>query len=211
MIRLSMETNIREYSRALDDLGRSQMPFVAAQTMNDLAFGARGKLVEATKRALTIRRARVLKGYRVKKATKRAPVADLGSLDWYMRDQVLGGIRRPRRAKALAVPTEALRPSKSASIGRAKRPGALLAKAGPRAPFILNTRKGEVIARRKGRKGKTQVEILYGFEPQVRIVGRVDMGGIAAREAATQTRKIYGRQMRRAIATTRRRFPKAAA
>lgn len=77
-----------------------------------------------------------------------------------------GGTKLPK-GTSVAVPTWQVRPKGSTKILRGPmRPRALLASD---KAFILDTPKGKVIARLKGKKN---LEILYGLEPRVEIKKR---------------------------------------
>lgn len=99
---------------------------------------------------------------------KTAKASDLAGVIWtnagWLEPHEKGGTKIPK-GKSVAVPTWQLRPKGSTKILRTQiRPKALLASG---KAFILNTPKGRVIARLKG-KGQ-RLEILYGLEPRVRL------------------------------------------
>lgn len=68
------------------------------------------------------------------------------------------------RGRSLAVPTDEVRRNKRMIIPRAQRPKGLGAKA-----FVIQTKKGPVLATRRGRGKAKKLVILYSLEPRVRI------------------------------------------
>jgi len=104
-------------------------------------------------------------------ATKANPEAQIIARDDFLARHELGGIKRPRSGRALAIPQDELG-APGGIIGASFRPRAVLAKPGvfrttlprPGAPL-------EVIARqvRKGKGGGQRLRVLYVFAPEAKI------------------------------------------
>lgn len=156
----------------------TKLPFTTAQVMKQVNFGtARGLTqtakdgqaasVSEIKEKFTTRgnwfNQNMRHGIRIKSAKPADLKADVHTdADW-LEPHERGGTKTGR-GNRLGVPTFAMRPRGSKKILSARlRPKALLA-AGK--AFIMQTPRGEVIARVKG---KDRVEVLYGLEPSVKI------------------------------------------
>ena len=98
---VNIETNIEEVTKHLTIIQKKQIPFAAAQALNDTAFGLKkamsnkaDKTFEGGARPFTKR------GFLVEKADKRNLVAELyieKRRAEYMDKEIEGGVRRPKK------------------------------------------------------------------------------------------------------------------
>lgn len=145
-----------------------QITFGTAVGLTNTAKDAQKASVDAIKSTFTTRgtwfQQNMKHGIKITPATKANLQAAVHTLADWLEIHEKGGTKTPR-GRNLTVPSFAIRPRGSRKIIRAaQRARALLASG---KAFILDTPKGEVIARQRGRGGR--LEVLYGLEPQVKI------------------------------------------
>lgn len=102
-------------------------------------------------------------GIRIKPATPADPSAEVRTnADWLLPHEE--GKNKTARGGNIAIPTDQVRRNKRLIIPRGQRPRGLGAKA-----FVLQTKKGPVLAQRISRGKRKGLVILYGLKPSVRI------------------------------------------
>lgn len=102
-------------------------------------------------------------GIKIKPATKTDVQAEIRTLADWLEPHETGRNKTPRGAN-LAVPTDQVRRNKRAIIARAQRPKGLADKV-----FVLQTKRGPVLAQRIKKGKRKGLVVLYGLEKQVRI------------------------------------------
>lgn len=156
-----VKKSIKQLSRRLRDLARTQIPFALSKMLNDTAFDVRHDTVNRVyPNAFQVRNRRFAgSAFRVKRATKRmleAHVFDRFNKDWLAR-QVTGGTKTAR-ARYLTVPVAASRSARGTRDPRTYSKS-----------FIGKTRDGrKAIFQRFGRGGKN-VRMLFALKPSVTI------------------------------------------
>ena len=135
-----------------------------------------------------IRNRRVSQGIRIKPATKREPVAELGSIDDFMVLQETGGVRKPRSSSRLAVPTAEIKRTATGRIPAAKRPRKLLAR---RNVFV---HRGTIFQRTKA-----GLKALFVLTPSARIEPRLGLRITAQRVAERRLFRNFVKAMGRAL------------
>lgn len=164
------------------DTAVKQLPFATSQAINDVAYMVRNNVRDEMPRRFTIRREWVTRQVDVvERATKDKPNALVGpkpQVDFLARQQT-GGAKLPR-GNWIAIPTKAVRRTKSQLISKGDRPGALGEKVHVervgRSTFLALT--GEKGARaRRGASG-TRLRLLYLLAPRAQLEPRLGLSEI---------------------------------
>ena len=208
MLAVNVSSNYKQLSRSLDQLGRKQLPFAFAKTLNQ-TMKAVGKYTVARTypQAFDVRnksffKAAMFTGDAVRWATKtklRASARDRfdrGNLQLH----ATGGTKRARSGR-MAIPSR---------YTKARRgPKGVRKNLRPRA--VVDTPKGyidrdgprDAIFQRYGRGGK-QVRLLYVLQPSAKITKRFRFYEDAERITRAVSPKLFSRNFSHAIRTARR-------
>ncbi len=209
MLTVNVSSNYKKLSRSLDQVGKKQLPFAFAKTLNQTMKAVEKYTVARTyPRAFDVRnraffRAAMFTGSAVKRATKtklRVSVRDRfdrGNLQLH----TTGGTKRARSGR-IAIPSRSVG-SRRLKSGKVKP--ALL----PRT--VVNTPKGfidrdgprDAIYQRYGRGGK-QVRLLYVLHRSARIPKRFRFYEDAERITRQVSPKLFARNFAHAVKTARR-------
>lgn len=131
MIDLELDIFIDDVLERLDAMGR-EAPFILAKALTKTAQVAQMAVRGNLPRDFTIRNQAVVRGIRIRPATKANLEAAVGTVDAFLVQHETGGTKLPRAHSTLAIP-DARRPSGSirrraqGSIASGTRPAALLA------------------------------------------------------------------------------------
>lgn len=164
------------------DTAVKQLPFATSQAINDVAFMVRSNVRDEMPRRFTIRRDWVTRQVDVvQKATKDKPNALVGpkpQVDFLARQQT-GGAKLPR-GNWIAIPTQAVRRTKSQMISKADRPAALgnrvhVERVGRSTFLALTGTKGAKA--RKGASGN-RLRLLYLLVPRAQLEPRLGLSEI---------------------------------
>lgn len=203
---LSIKADVDAAERMLSDIGRKQLPFATAMALNDTAADVKEREERGieqefdrptpfTKRALYVRR-----------ATKSRLAAQVGVKPVqaeYLRLQVTGGVRRPKR-RALVVPA-------GARLNRyGNLPKGALGRLGKRAN-VFATSQGKRraahlppgIYQRTGGRAGGRVKMLVAFEPRASYAARWQFHPVAMRRARAVFFDHFVGRMRQAMATAK--------
>lgn len=107
-MQISTQIEIKKVSRFIAGVHKKQIPFAAAQALNDTAAQARLEAMDKMARYIDRPTPWTKKGIIYKRANKRTLFAEVVILDnrWkYLKHQVQGGVRHPAN-RAIAVPVE---------------------------------------------------------------------------------------------------------
>ena len=162
-----IKTNAIEVAREISDFSK-QTPFAIARALTWTAKDAQERIKQELPFRFTLRNNWVRSGIRIKpaKKTQRIPTAVVGTPDWFMREQELGAIRRPKKSKLLAVPMRGVRRTKRGTITKANKPRALLRK--PK--HFINTKNGTpILWRRRFKYKRYPIIPLWRFVPKAKI------------------------------------------
>jgi hypothetical protein len=150
---------------------RSQIPFASAVALTKTAKHGQTAVLSKLRENFEIRNNWAEPsskfGVKITPAKKNDLKAEVYTRAGWMAKQEAGGTHLPRQ-KALAVPTENVKRNKKQIIPRAQRPGMLRTQGS----FILQTKRGGVIAMRKKVRKRSELTVLYGLEPSVKIKAR---------------------------------------
>jgi len=177
-VRIRVFEDVARFAKATDDLGRRQIPFALARALTMTARDAQTDVRSDLPRRFTIRTPRVPKGIRITPATKAKPEAIIGSIDWFMKDQEIGGTRRGK-CHRIAVPVN-VRRTKRDIVAKSMRPTPLRDK--PKV-FMVRTANGAGIIRRQGRE-RYPVEVMYWLKRDVRITPAMGFKGTTSATVA---------------------------
>lgn len=164
--------------------------FISSRVAKQIEFGVSLGLNKFAQKQVSIERQRAeatftLRNQWVKKGItfnpshknqKPAPIAVIGHRDDYMVRQETGGTKRPTEGGSHVAVPAAIRKSKSKRITKRNRPRALLANTGATRPaFIQTIAPGKVaIVRRKRKRSRFPLEILYFLPTKTRVPKRLD-------------------------------------
>lgn len=201
----------RAFTRFMTKEAKRQIPFVRAQTLTGVAGAAKDEMEKQFNRVFTIRKRGLLKQIRIERANKRDGANMASSV--FVPEQAgsgkllprfdlheKGGKIRPRR-KLIAIPTKALKRSKSGGVTKTNRPTALLNK---RKHFIQASRNGSLgIYKRSGKK-KFPVQRLYTLVKQAKIRPTLRWEATAEAVARKEFSKRWETNMKKALSTAKR-------
>lgn len=201
---ITVNTDIPEFLDHWDEW-RRQVPYAASKALNAVAAVAREEVQGALPDTFTLRSDRIAKGIQTNRATKRNPVAEVGSLDEFMARQALGGVKKAKGA-TMAVPQVGRgrpRTTLAAKTPPSKWPGALRAKGGKRKPFLVRSKSGKAaLVRRRGKK-RLPLVVLYMFADEVKIQARWPLEDQVAKVVGERWAKAAEDAMMEAIETAR--------
>lgn len=200
MITLTIDSNIPDVIRQLDDVRQRQVPFAIALALTTLAVDAQKGVRGNLPRRFTIRRSWVSQGIRTRRATKQRPESSVFTLDEFMVLQEEGGEKRPRR-KHLALPAERT----ARVIPRSKRPRAVLQK--PRvfiAPVMSGKKVGGLgVFQRRG-KARYPIQFLWRLHPDAaKVNARFHFEGDVHDVVKSGFKRRFGEALGRALASAK--------
>jgi len=207
MLTVNVSSNYKKLSRSLDQVGRKQLPFAFAKTLNQTMKAVEKYTVARTyPRAFDVRnraffKAAMFTGSAVKRATKtKLRVSardrfDRGNLQLH----ATGGTKRARSGR-ISIPSRYTKATRGArGVRKALRPRA-----------VVNTPKGfidrdglrDAIYQRYGRGGK-QVRLLYVLHRSAKIRKRFRFYEDAERITRSVSPKLFRKNFSQAIRTAR--------
>jgi hypothetical protein len=172
MLTLSVQTDIERQAQRLRSLTEAkQLRFAATVAVNRAAYEVQREVRGNMPSRFTIRRQWVVQGIRVERATPAKIEATVYSRDKFMALQELGGPKSPLR-NYLAIPTKAVRRTKTDIIRKADRPAALGDKV-----HIVEVKGNKYLALKKARKGRNgnELRLLYLLVPRAQIHERLGL------------------------------------
>lgn len=190
---LSVQSDLLKAMTKLRSITEAQqLRFAAAKALTQTAYEVQKEVRGNMPSRFTLRRQWVVQGIRVTAATKADLTATVYSRDKFMGLQEAGGVKSPLR-HYIAVPTSAVRRTKSDVIKKADRPAALGDKAS-----IVEVKGNKFLALKKARKGaaKNQLRLLYLLVPRANMKPRLGLSKDGQRIA----RGRFVENLRRALA-----------
>lgn len=208
-MRIDIETDIAGLVLALDDIGKSQIPFAIAQTLNTLAFDGQRIAIQELAESLDIKTKWVTSGIQVNKADKRdypKAYSEVGIEEKraFIIDHIIGNAQRKAKgASRVAVPRVGQRGG-TGRISKSKRVSTVLNRKGKNRAFVIKGA-GEnkaYLVRRKG-SARYPLEILYAFKNTVTVRGGAfNFEQPVEQYARRNYSKVFGHQLGKAIRST---------
>lgn len=163
---IRVEWNQTGLRRRVEAWMNKQMPFVLKTALDLTVLEAQEELRKELPSSFTIRNTRTARGVRVSFASKSVPEASVGTIDEYMRPQVVGG--SPARQMAEAIPMLGRgrpRSKKTSKTLQSKWPGAIRRK--NKGSFWRSGRGGAQLLFLP--RGKNRLILAYVISPTIKI------------------------------------------
>ena len=163
-IKLTVNDNIKQFSKKLTKFEKTQMPFAIANGINSTLFGLKKEMSKQAEKKLDRPTPATKKGFFVKKANKKKQFGFLAIKDFvaeYLKYQISGGTRSG--SKKIPVPyTKNIRLNKYGNI-IGKRRGLIK---NPSKQFVAKIGGVSGVFQRHGKGGK-QSKLIIGFKDSV--------------------------------------------
>lgn len=122
-----LDHNAGGVRNALLELRKRQLPFATAVALTRVAQDARDEIRSRMPEHFKIRNKRVLRGVTIERANKKDwpnPAAKVGTVDDFMREQILGGEKKGKGGHRVSVPTRLMvaRRTPSGSLRASDKP-----------------------------------------------------------------------------------------
>ncbi|MBM3114267.1 hypothetical protein [Jeongeupia naejangsanensis] len=200
---LTLDFDFGAVERQLTELGRKQLPFATAKSLTQAAQAVQQQVRADMPKRFAISRKWIINGIRIEPARKSRLSARVYSRDKFMGRQEYGGEKRSQDTQVwrwkgkLAIPTDEARGGKPHGVVPKKNWPENLAGA----LFQIRTRDGLdlLCLRRRG-----QVQVMYVLEDEVEVDARLKLRETGDRIANVVFPKLFGTNMARAIAQSRR-------
>lgn len=197
-----------------------QVRFAAAGALNRCAFDSQKALREAYPKAFHVRNKTLPRKIEVTKATKDKPVAVVAlnaPNTEFMEIHTTGGVAKPTKSKAMAIPDKSIQEPGRTSTGRMKRSlkASNLLKyadthqskkrgkvATPHA-FKVTTKGGDVVIARRNKVDRSEMDWLYREEKEAKIKKSWDFKGIVQKVVDQKMEKYFDENLKKAMATAK--------
>jgi hypothetical protein len=169
---LSVQTDLLKAMAKLRTLTEvNQFNFATAKALTQTAAEVQTEVKKNMPTRFTLRRTWVVQGIRMEKATKAKLEASVFSRDKFMGRQEFGGTKNPLR-RFIAIPTSAVKRTKTDMVRKSDRPSSLGDKA-----EVVTIKGNKFLALKKGRKGasKNKLRLLYLLVPRANVKERLGL------------------------------------
>ena len=193
MVTISVDTRDLDKLRRFVAESRGQMPYATSRALNSLAFDVRDKVRGSMPQNFTIRRRWVVNQLQVKqRADKRQLEAVVGTSDAgkFLAKHEEGGTRTAL-GRYVAIPTRAVKRTKTDQIRKSDRPASLGTKAS-----VVDYNGNKWLALNKSRKwaqgSASKTRLLYLLKPRTQIDERLELheqGQYIIKQRGTQALK----------------------
>lgn len=199
MIRLEIDTRELKKLERFAKKAKAQMPFAASKALNSLAFETRDTVRASMPNNFTIRRPWVSRQIEVReRADKRNLTATVGTSQAgrFLAKHEEGGTR-PALGRYIAIPTRAVRRTKTDQIRKSERPASLGARAS-----VIDYRGNQWLALNRARKGNS-LRLLYLLKPRAEIDERLQLHEQGQRVVKLKAARALNEAMAYALKTAR--------
>lgn len=200
-----------------------QIRFAAMKALNEVAFKARGSLIDEYKKSFVVRNTNLPRAITVKKATKENLSAEVAFPKDWMYINTVGGDKKPEKSKLLMVPIKDgdLKDYRTSSgkIKQSKKPVALLkyhnahpdkpkgkgrGKVANPHPFLITSKKtGRTLIAVRDKVDRGNMKWLYVGVPVGDVKKRWDFENIVKETAEKELPKEFEKQFKKAMATAK--------
>ena len=197
-----------------------QVKFAAVGALNRCAFDAQKALRGAYSGAFHVRNKSLPRKIEVTKATKDKPVAVVAlnaPSTEFMEIHNTGGVAKPTKSKAMAIPDKSIQEPGRTSMGRMKqslKPSNLLkyadthqskkrAKVANPHAFKMTTKGGEVVVARRNKADRSEMDWLYREEKEAKIKKSWDFKGIVQKVVDRRMKKYFEENLEKAMKTAK--------
>jgi hypothetical protein len=196
MLKISVRSNVKEFTRGLTRKQKTQVPFATARALTWTAQDVQKAIIEHIPRAFNVTKKWWLKqqptGIKIRPANKTNLSARVYTNAHFARLQEEGGTKRPAKAANLLVPTSKVPKSRRKSGG-----AAVMLKQ----KKTFSTRKG--IYRRKGPKKSSVVEMLFARTKTAHIQPRFGFKRTAIKTVRARFKRNFKRSLSKALDTAK--------
>lgn len=171
-----VEFDFIEFEQGLKAAAKDQFPFATARALTWTAKDAQFRIRKALPERFILRSNFLTRGITVKKATKTALYAEVGTAEGggkegragkLLGEQILG-VRRTEKGTR-SIPTKVVRPTAFAKVSKSKFPAALKGKGGKRKPFFAVMNNGHKVLAQRASKKRLPIKILYDFHSSIQL------------------------------------------
>lgn len=196
---LSVQSDLLKAMAKLDSIAAAKnFAFATARALTQTAYEVQGEVRRNMPGRFTLRRNWIVQGIRVEAATKQQLVATVYSRDKFMGLQEAGGTKSPLR-NYIAVPTRAVRRTKSELIKKSERPAALGDKV-----HVVEVNGNKFLALKKSRRGQAgDLRLLYLLVPRARLQQRLGLNKDGQRVARAKFMANLERSLAQAMASAK--------
>ncbi len=192
-----LQSNIKEFTRDLTAIQKQQIPFAASRAINDTAVQAQDEVVSTIPRVFNNLKKWWLKqqptGIKVKFSNKANLHAAVHTSAYFAKIQEEGGVKQPRRAKNLAVPTEKVPKRYRTSHGARELMDAQ--------KNVFRTPKG--VFKRTGKK-RYPIVLLWSFAPSAKVRPRFGFYDTCKAVVMRRFETNFKMRLSQALATAKR-------
>lgn len=197
-----------------------QVKFAAVGALNRCAFDARTALQSGYGKAFHVRNKSLPRKIEVTKATKDNPVAIVAlnaPKTEFMEIHTTGGVAKPTKSKAMAIPDKSIQEPGRTSTGRMKQslkasnllkyadshPMKKRGKVAQPHAFKMKTRDGNVVIARRNKADRSEMGFLYREEKEAKIKKSWDFKGIVQKVVDQKMEKYFDEALKKAMATAK--------
>lgn len=197
-----------------------QVKFAAVGALNRCAFDARTELQSGYGKAFHVRNKSLPRKIEVTKATKDNPVAIVAlnaPKTEFMEIHTTGGVAKPTKSKAMAIPDKSIQEPGRTSTGRMKQslkasnllkyadshPMKKRGKVAQPHAFKMKTDGGAVVVARRNKTDRSEMDFLYREEKEAKINKAWPFKEIVKKIADTRIVKYFEENFKKALATAK--------
>lgn len=194
---IRLQSNIKEFTRELTAIQKQQVPYATSRAINDTAVNAQDDVIAAIPRVFNNLKKWWLKqqptGIKVKFSNKANLHAQVHTSAYFAKIQEEGGVKQPRTAKNLAVPTAKVAKKYRTSHGAREMMDAQ--------KNVFRTPKG--VFRRTGKK-RYPIQLLWSFTPTAKVKPRFRFYDTCKRAVMRRFETNFKMRLSQALATAKR-------